>query len=84
MYTNIINTALSYKRTPYIEVARTNYLTSSLNTFVDKTLVPSFSALFTYLSIDRRLYYNSGLNTGALAIPGLKRLKPTKRTLKNT
>ena len=39
-----------------------NYLTSSLNTFVDKTPVPSFSALFTYLSIDRKLYYNSSLS----------------------
>ena len=62
MHTNIINTTLSYKRTPRIEVARTNYLTSSLNIFVDKTLVPSFSALFTYLSIDRKLYYNSSLS----------------------
>jgi hypothetical protein len=60
--TNIINTALSYKRIPYTEVARTNYLTSSLNTFVDKTLVPSFSAPFTYLSINRKLYYNSSLS----------------------
>jgi hypothetical protein len=62
VYTNITNTALSYKRTPRIEVARTNYLTSSLNTFIDKTPVPSFSALFTYLSIDRKLYYNSSLS----------------------
>ena len=62
MYTNIINTTLSYKRTPRIEVAYTNYLTSSLNTFIDKTLVPSFSALFTYLSINRKLYYNSSLS----------------------
>ena len=62
MYTNIINAALSYKRTPRIEVAYTNYLASSLNIFVDKTLVPSFSALFTYLSIDRKLYYNSSLS----------------------
>ena len=62
MYTNVINTALSYKRTPRIEVARTNCFTSSLNTFIDKTLVPGFSAPFTYLSIDRKLYYNSGLS----------------------
>ena len=61
VYTNIINAALSYKRTPYIEVAYTNYLASSLNIFADKTLVPSFGALFTYPSIDRKLYYNSGL-----------------------
>ena len=62
MHTNTINTALSYKRTPRTEVAYTNYLTSSLNTFIDKTLVPSFSALFTYPSIDRKLYYNSSLS----------------------
>ena len=53
---------LSYKRTLYTEVAYTSYLTSSLNIFIDKTLVPSFSALFTYPSIDRKLYYNSSLS----------------------
>ena len=62
MYTNITNATLSYKRTPRTEVAYTNYLTSSLNIFADKTLVPSFSTLFTYLSIDRKLYYNSGIS----------------------
>ena len=62
MHTNIVNTTLSYKRTLYIEVAYTNYLTSSLNIFIDKTLVCSFSALFTYLSIDKRPYYNSSLS----------------------
>ena len=62
MHTNIINTALNYKRIPYTEVAYTNCLASSLNIFIDKTLVPSSSALFTYLSIDRKLYYNSGLS----------------------
>jgi hypothetical protein len=53
VYTNAINTTLSYKRIPRTEVAYTNYLTSSLNTFADKTPVPSFSALFTYPSIDK-------------------------------
>jgi hypothetical protein len=62
VYTNAINTALSYKRIPRTEVAYTNCLISSLNTFIDTILVPSFSALFTYLSIDRKLYYNSGLS----------------------
>jgi len=61
MRTNIIYIALNYKRTPYIEVAHTNYLTSSLNIFIGKTSVPSSSILFTYLSIDRKLYYNSSL-----------------------
>ena len=62
MHTNAINTASSYKHTPHIEVARTNCLAGSLNIFADKTPVPSFSALFTYPSIDRKLYYNSGLS----------------------
>jgi hypothetical protein len=62
VYTNAINTALSYKRIPRTEVTYTNYLASSLNIFADKTLVPSFSALFTYPSIDRKLYYNSSLS----------------------
>ena len=62
MHTNITNAASSYKRTPHIEVAYTNYLANSLNIFTDKTLVLSFSALFTYLSIDRKLYYNSSLS----------------------
>ena len=61
MYTNTTNTALSYKRILYIEVAYTNCLTSSLNISVGKTLVPNSSVLFTYLSIGRKPYYNSGL-----------------------
>ena len=61
VHTNTINTALSYKRTPRTGVAYTNCLTSSLNIFIDKTLVPSSSVLFTYLFIDRKLYYNSSL-----------------------
>jgi hypothetical protein len=60
--TNAIYIALSYKRTPYTEVAYTNYFTSSLNISVGKTLVPSSSVLFTYLSIGRKPYYNSSLS----------------------
>ena len=52
---------LNYKRTPYIEVARTSCLASSLNTFIGKTLVPSSNILFTHLFIDKKLYYNSSL-----------------------
>ena len=62
MQTNTINITLSNKRTLYTEVAYTNYLASSLNIFMGKTLVPSSSILFTCLSIDRKLYYNSGLS----------------------
>ena len=62
MRTNAIYIALSCKRTPYTEVAYTNYLISSLNISIDKTLVPSSSIPFTYLSIGRKPYYNSSLS----------------------
>ena len=61
MRTNAIYNTLGYKHTPRIEVAYTNCLAGSLNIFIDKTPVPSFSALFTYPSIDRKPYYNSSL-----------------------
>ena len=62
MRTNIIYIALSYKRTLRIGVAYTNYLPSSLNIYIGKTLVPSSGILFTYPSIGRKLYYNSSLS----------------------
>ena len=62
MHTNIIYIALSYKRIPRIGVAYTSYLTSSLNTSVGKTPVPSSSIPFAYPSIGRKLYYNSSLS----------------------
>ena len=62
MRTNIIYIALSYKRTLYTGVAYTSCLASSLNTSIGKTPVPSFSVLFTYLSIGRKPYYNSSLS----------------------
>jgi hypothetical protein len=60
--TNVIYVALSYKRTPRIEVAYTNYLISSLNISVGKTPVPSSSVLFIYPSIGRKPYYSGGLS----------------------
>ena len=62
MRTNAIYITLSYKRIPRIGVAYTSYLTSSLNTSVGKTLVPSSSVLFTYLSIGRKPYYSGSLS----------------------
>ena len=62
MHTYTISTALSYKRIPRTEVAYTNYLTSSLNIFADKTLVPSSNVLFTYLSTDKKPYYSGSLS----------------------
>jgi len=59
--TNIINTPVSYKRILYIEVTHINCLASSLNIFAGKTPVPSFGILFTYPSINKKLYYNSSL-----------------------
>jgi hypothetical protein len=60
--TNVIYIALSYKRTLRTEVAYTNYLASSLNTFIGKTSVPSSSVLFTRPSINRKPCYNSSLS----------------------
>jgi len=62
VHTYIIYITLNYKYTPRIEVARTSYLTSSLNTSVGKTLVPSSGVPFAYPSIGRKPYYNSGLS----------------------
>jgi len=53
---------LSYKRTPRIEVARTNYLASSLNIFADITPVPSSSVPFAHLSTDKKPHYNGSLS----------------------
>ena len=62
MHTHTINITLSYRRIPRTEVAYTNYLISSLNTFVGKTLVPSSNVPFTYLSTDKKPYYSGGLS----------------------
>ena len=61
MYTDAIYITLSYRRTLYTEVAYTNYLTSSLNIYIGKTLVPNSSILSGYLSTDGKPYYNSSL-----------------------
>ena len=53
---------LSYRRIPRTEVAYTNYLTNSLNIFIDKTLVSNFNVLFSYPSMDKKPYYNSSLS----------------------
>jgi len=62
VYTYIIYIILNYKRTPRTKVVYTNYLISSSNIFISKTLVPSSGVLFTYLFINKRLYYNSSLS----------------------
>ena len=62
VYTYTMYIALNCKRAPYTEVARTNCFAGSLDIFIDKTLVPSSSILFTRLFINRKLYYNSSLS----------------------
>ena len=62
VYTYTTNITLSYRRIPRTEVAYTNYLIGSLNTFVGKTPVPSSNVPFTYPSIDKKLYYNGSLS----------------------
>ena len=61
MYTDITHIALSYRYTLCTEVAYTNYLASSLNIYIGKTPVPNFSTPSSYLSADKKPYYNSGL-----------------------
>jgi len=62
VYTYTIRVTLSYRHTLCTEVVRTNCLASSLNTFADKTPVPSSSVLFTRPFVDGKLYYNGGLS----------------------
>ena len=45
-----------------IEVVYTNYLANNSDIYTDKTPVPDFGALFAYLSIDKKLYYNNSLS----------------------
>ena len=61
MYTDIIYISLSYRRTLYIKVAYTNYLVSSLNIYIGKTLVFNSGTPFSYLSADKKLYYSGSL-----------------------
>ena len=61
MYTYIISVALSYKYILYTEITYTNYFASSLNIFINKTLVLSSSVLFAYSFINKKLYYNNNL-----------------------
>ena len=62
MHTYIINVSLSYRRIPRTEVAYTSCLASSLGIFIGRIPVPSSNVLFTYPSIDKKLYYNSSLS----------------------
>ena len=62
MYINVTNVVWNYRRTLYIEVAHTNYLAGSSNTYTGKTPVPDSGALFAHPSMDGKLYYNGGLS----------------------
>ena len=62
MYTHTTNITLSYRRISHTEVAYINYLISSLNIFVGKTLVPSSNVPFTYPSTDKKPYYSGSLS----------------------
>ena len=62
MGTNIISITLSYKRILHTKVARINYITNSLDIFIDKALVLSLNVSFTYSSTDKKPYYNSSLS----------------------
>ena len=45
-----------------MKVAYTSYLTSSLNIFIGRILVPSSNIPFTYLSTDKKPYYSGSLS----------------------
>ena len=62
MRTNIINITLSYEHILYTEVVYINYFINSLNIYINKTSIPSFGTLFTYPSIDKKLYYSGSLS----------------------
>ena len=62
MRTNIIYITLNCKHIPRTKIAYTNCLTSSLNIFTGKTLVPNSSILFVHLSASGKPYYNSSLS----------------------
>ena len=62
VYTHTTNITLSCRRIPRREVAYTSCLTSSLDIFIGKTLVPSSNVPFTYLSTDKKPYYSGGLS----------------------
>ena len=53
---------LSCKRTPYIGVAYTSYLASSLNIFIGKTLVSSSGVPFAHLFTGGKPYYSNSLS----------------------
>jgi len=61
VYIYTINITLNYKRILYIKIAYTNCLASSLNIYINKTIVPSSGILFAYLFINKKLYYISSL-----------------------
>ena len=61
MYINAIYIILNCKYTLCTGVAYTSYLASSLNISIGKTLVPSFSIPFIYLSIGKKPYYSGNL-----------------------
>ena len=52
---------LNYRHILCIKVAHTNCFINSLNIYAGKTPVFNSSTLFSYLSADGKLYYNSSL-----------------------
>ena len=61
MYTDATHVALSYRRTPRMEVAYTNCLAGSSNIYASKTPVPNSGALSSHPSADEKPCYNSSL-----------------------
>jgi hypothetical protein len=62
VYTYTIYIALNYRHTLCTVVIYTNYLTSSLNIYIDKTPVFNSSTLSSHPSVNGKLYYSSSLS----------------------
>ena len=62
MHTDVIYITLNYRRTLRIEIAYINCFVSSSNIYIGKTLVSNSNTLSSYLSVNKKLYYNSSLS----------------------
>ena len=61
VHSDAMNVAWNCKHILCIEIAYTNCLAGSLDTYIGKTPVPDFGTLSAHLSIGEKPYYNSGL-----------------------
>ena len=68
-HSDAMNVAWNCKHTPRTEVAHTNCLAGSSDTYADKTPVPDFGAPFAHPFADGRPYYSGGLSSNGSIDP---------------